>query len=213
VRGPLAAPEEPLIVEADASAAAVALAAAVASGGHARALGVGRCSLQGDRACVEVLRAFGAEAGADDESLWARGALTRGAELDLAATPDLAPVAAALAILAARRCGAASTLLGLGTLAGKESDRLAGLGDLAGLAGARAESSAGSLHIGPKAGPSARRIAVDPRGDHRMAFAAAILGCGGLEVDVRDPTCVGKSWPRFWVDLARIGAAIEPRTA
>ena len=51
-------------------------------------------------------------------------------------------------------------------------------------------------------------VLLDPRGDHRMAFAFALLGCLWPDVLVSDPDCVAKSWASFWSDLERLGAVL-----
>jgi len=51
-------------------------------------------------------------------------------------------------------------------------------------------------------------VRLDPAGDHRMAFAFALLGLLREGVDVSDPGCVAKSWPSFWDDLERAGARV-----
>src|SRR5262249_48857790 len=154
---------------------------------------------------VEHLRAFGCDARADADALRARGFPARGAELDLAGEPDLAPVLAAVAAGAAVRAGAESRLVGLGTLPGKESDRLAVLAGGLRRFGLTVEAGSDSLHIRP--GPSADGpLELDPAGDHRMAFAFGLLGLLRPDVVVRDAGCVRKSWGTFWSDLERIGA-------
>ncbi|MEW6072256.1 MAG: hypothetical protein AB1726_06610 [Planctomycetota bacterium] len=209
VPGPLVAPREILRIEPDASAAAVALAGACLSGGELLVPGLGPGSPQGDVRIALHLAAFGCEARLDAQGLWARGFPRHGADLDLAGEPDLAPPLAAVAAGAARRHGARSTLRGLGTLPGKESDRLAVLaGGLARL-GLAAEAGADFLAVGPGPAPgSAETVALDPRGDHRMAFAFALLGLVVPGVLVQDPGCVAKSWASFWRDLQGAGAVV-----
>jgi 3-phosphoshikimate 1-carboxyvinyltransferase len=100
-------------------------------------------------------------------------------------------------------------LTGLATLPGKESDRLCVLEEGLARCGLRAEAGSDRLAIAPD--PSARipeTIPLDPRGDHRMAFAFALLGLLRPGVLVRDPGCVAKSWPSFWDDLERLGARL-----
>ncbi len=210
VRGPLEAPSAPLALEPDASSAAVALAAACLSGGALRVPGLGPASLQGDVRIAAYLAAFGCAARADAQGLSAQGFPTRGAELDLSGEPDLAPVLAAVAAAAALRHGASSRLLGLGTLPGKESDRLSVLAEGLATLGLALEVGADSLGIGPGPAPEARPRRLDPRGDHRMAFAFALLGLVVPGVRVCDPQCVAKSWASFWSDLERLGAVLEP---
>jgi 3-phosphoshikimate 1-carboxyvinyltransferase len=111
-------------------------------------------------------------------------------EIDLDAAPDAGP---ALAVLAAH-LPAGIRFTGLDRLRLKESDRLAGMRELAGSLGARVVAAAEALCIAaPEGGLRPAPGSFDVRGDHRLAMAAAI---GGLETD--DPGCVAKSFPGFW---------------
>lgn len=207
LRGPLRAPGKPLALEGDASSGAVVLAAACLSGGSARVLGVPEDSLQGDARIARHLDAFGCTARREGDALVAEGFPERGARLDLAGEPDLAPVLAAVAAAVALRHARASRLSGLGTLGGKESDRLAVLAGALERCGLVVASTRDALEIAPGTRSKSRRaILLDPRGDHRMAFAFALLGLVLPDVTVADPGCVAKSWPRFWEDLEALGA-------
>lgn len=216
LRRPLIAPPQSLAIEPDASAAAVLLAAGCLSGSRVRVRGLGPHSVQGDVRIVEWLQAFGCEAGfgscpasrgdadaslAQDSFAFAGGAPRRGVELDLGDTPDLAPVLAALAHRAALTHGATSRLTGLETLPGKESSRIRVLAGGLKALGARVEHDQASLTIAPGSERSDGALELDPEGDHRMAFAFALASLGRSGVRIRDPGCVGKSWPGFWATL------------
>lgn len=215
VRGPLLAPEQPLELELDASAAAVAWCAACIEGAELELPLATRASAQGDWRVLEHLAAFGCSSERGARTCRAGGAPTRGAELELGATPDLAPPLAALAAAVAWRLGARSRLTGLGALRRKESDRLAVLAQglsAAGLEVALGEQNGGSLEIGPGRGArDTSEIVLDPHADHRMAFAFALLGLVRAGVYVRDAGCVVKSWPDFWSDMRRAGARVQLR--
>jgi 3-phosphoshikimate 1-carboxyvinyltransferase len=203
--GPLQAPEGAVILEADASAAAVALAGACLSGGAVTIGDLGGGSPQGDIRIVEHLRAFGCDAGATPNSLRASGAPTHGAELDLSGEPDLAPVLAAVGGVVALRTQdpaiGTTVLTGLETLDGKESPRLTVLAGALRQIGCDVTTTGDRLVIRPgqrTRGP----LILDPRNDHRMAFAFALLGLEREGLEVMGPHCVSKSWPSFWTDLA-----------
>lgn len=206
VRGPLRAPDDPIVVEPDASAAAVALAAGCLSGGRVRVRGIPRTTRQGDARIVEHLRAFGCDARHDDEGLHAHGAPRHGADLDLEREPDLAPVLAVVAAYAARHAGASSRLAGLGTLPGKESSRIDVLAQGLRAAGFDARADAFTLTVGPGHPALARLIRLDAHDDHRMAFAFALLGLVVAGIEIQDARCVAKSWPDAFGALARAGA-------
>lgn len=215
VRGPLRAPPEPFAVEPDASAAAVALAAGALSGGEVRVAGLGVGSPQGDVAIVRHLAAFGVDAGEREGALFARGAPDRGAELDLAGEPDLAPVLAAVAGALALRASrgeldparARTHLAGLGTLEGKESPRLSVLAGALRALGLEVQTGPATLAVAPAPGAiGVTQLTLDPRGDHRMAFAFALLALVRPGLTILDPGCVAKSWPEFWLELERLRA-------
>jgi len=215
VRGPLIAPDAPIELELDASAAAVAWCAVCIEGAQLELPVATRQSAQGDWRVLEHLAAFGCTAERGAGYARAGGEPTRGAQLELGATPDLAPPLAALAAAAALRHGARSRLGGLGALRLKESDRLAllaqGLRAL-GLEVELGELDGGSLEIAPpRTPPSTGELVLDPHGDHRMAFAFALLGLARAGVYVSEPECVAKSWPSFWSDMHAAGARVRTR--
>jgi 3-phosphoshikimate 1-carboxyvinyltransferase len=219
VRGPLRAPATPFAIEPDASSAAVALALACLSNGAIEVPGLDRRSCQGDVRILDHLAHFGCHTRADGAGLHAAGSPSRGAEIDLAGEPDLAPVLAAIGACVARRVqigaieGAGVTrLTGLDTLPGKESSRIAVLGEGLQAIGLEVDVTDRALAIAPGARSAADErgaIVLDPRGDHRMAFAFALLGLVRPGVFVRDAQCVAKSWPRFWRDLEPLGVRVE----
>lgn len=211
LKGPLRAPDGALDVEPDASAAAVAAAAACLSGGELFVPGLSSASLQGDVAIAAYLRAFGCAAELSERGLSATGRPRRGADLDLAGEPDLAPVLAAVAAVAARELGATSRLRGLETLPGKESSRIEVLAEGLARVGLEPVASDHDLVIGPPRSGSGDSgpVLLDPHDDHRMAFAFALLGLAFADVRVSSPACVAKSWPGFWDDLRDAGARIH----
>ncbi|MDZ4772928.1 MAG: hypothetical protein SGI72_07305 [Planctomycetota bacterium] len=209
VHGPLRAPSDPIAIEPDASAAAVALAAGVLSKGNVHVTGLHADSSQGDVRIVEHLRAFGADAGFDDEGMFARGCVTRAADVDLENEPDLAPVVAALAACAVLAGHGPSRISGLGTLPGKESSRIDVLAAGLDAIGIAARASADALHVQRAGGAHDLSRPLDPHHDHRMAFAFALFGLCVEGVRVATPECVAKSWPSFWTDMERAGARLE----
>jgi len=177
----------------DWSGAAAFLCAAAVTGRSIELEGLEAADPQGDRRILEILAGAGCSFAWKGRTLAFEGRLERGLEADLAECPDLAPVLAATTALAPGE----SLLTGLGTLPFKECDRLEASAELVGWLGGRAQILEGpALRIRP--GPTPRsRPPFDPRGDHRMAFAAAVGGLlrGGA---LRDPDCVAKTFPTFW---------------
>lgn len=217
-----------LQIEPDASAAAVLLAAGALTGGRVNIAGLGEHSTQGDVRIVEHLRAFGIDAHLEAEQLWAAGLPQRPVELDLADTPDLAPVIAAVAAALALGPASADTpsvLTGLETLRGKETDRIAVLARALRALGLRVEAGGDRLTIAPGDKPSGdpggrssanscAPIQLSAQGDHRMAFAFALLSLVRPGVEVLGIEAADKSWPGFASELQRLGARLAgtPKT-
>ncbi len=87
----------------------------------------------------------------------------------------------------------------------KESDRISAVVQNLRAIGADAEE----LPDGLRVGVGRRQFAgtIDPRGDHRIAMAFAILSAAtGNRITVTDPQCVAVSYPGFWEDLRRVAA-------
>ncbi len=202
VRGPLTAPNADFHVERDASSAAVALAAGVLSTGELTVVtGVGTDSRQPDAAFPALMERFGCDAsGSSADQLALEGPPTHGAEIDCSAVPDVAPVLAAVGAFVARS-GATTTLTGLETLPGKESSRIEVLRHGLAALGYEVRADDRSLSILGRGSEPQAPVFLDPSGDHRMAFAFALMSLFEPMARVLDPQCVGKSWPSFWRDL------------
>lgn len=184
-------------VEPDASAASYLLALPAIFGGRLTVPALGRLSVQGDARFCEVLARMGAavEQDAEQTTVTGTGAL-HGASLDLTDMPDMTLTAAVLALHARGR----TEIHGVEVLRHHESDRLAaGACELRKL-GAVVEELPGGLIIDPPAQVN-RRVAIDTYLDHRMAMAFSLAG----EVEIRDPACVGKTFPRYFEVLADLG--------
>ncbi len=111
--------------------------------------------------------------------------------------PDLFPV---LSVLCAFAEGE-SHLFGAHQLIHKESNRIQKTYDLLTRCGLKAELQNDGLKI--QGNPNAKYrtkdlIHFDPDGDHRMAFAAAILQIKGFPIVITEPNVITKSYPQFY---------------
>lgn len=201
-------PAEVLVAEVDASAAAVALAAGCLGGVRLEVPGPALGTAQGDWRIVEHLRAFGCEIESSGGKLICAGGPVRGAELDLSGEPDLAPVLAAVAAGAAYVGGGESVLSGLQTLDGKESRRGEVLERGLRAAGFSCVWKDPLLRVGGE-GVGSGEVVLEAEGDHRMAFAFALLGVFLPGVWVGGGCCTTKSWPHFWSAMAPNDAGLH----
>lgn len=119
-------------------------------------------------------------------------------ELNLNGTPDLAPTIAVTCGGLRMKC----KLTGLGTLAIKETDRLAALRSELAKIGTIAETTSDSLEIiGFK--EIQEKPVIQTYDDHRMAMAFAPL-CLLMDLEIENPQVTQKSYPGFWNDLEKL---------
>jgi 3-phosphoshikimate 1-carboxyvinyltransferase len=200
-------------VPGDVSSAAFFIAGALVSG---RELEVRDCGLNATRlGFLQVVRRMGAridtaEQGRSLGEPWGTVKVTpgrlRAASVGPGEVPELideVPLIAVLGLLAE----GVTEVRGAEELRHKESDRLAAVIALAAALGGRIEPLEDGFRVeGPQ------RLAggtVDPRGDHRIAMAAAIAGAATERgVRVTDVECARVSYPDFIHDYRRLGGAV-----
>ncbi len=184
-------------VEGDWSSAAFLLAAAAVSRGRVTVTGLNTSSRQPDRRFPTILIRMGADLAFTDAGVVAVGGALRGVRVDLRGTPDLAPVIGALGCVASGE----TVVYGVAHLKDKETDRIAAVVDAARAVGCHATERPDGFVV---RGGTARDGLVDPRGDHRIAMAFALVGLAVPGVRLRDYDCVAKSYPRYWDALASL---------
>lgn len=191
-------------VEGDWSNAAFWLCAGAAGGGPITCTGLDIHSPQGDRAVLDMLRAFGAQVTVSGRDVTVTGKDLRAADIDIDATPDLAPALALLG-LAAR---GETRLTNIARLRLKESDRAQTITDALRALDAAADMQGDSLVI--RGGSQLPGGVCDAADDHRIAMMAACAAClCASPVDIQGAEAVDKSYPRFFDDLRALGPRVE----
>jgi 3-phosphoshikimate 1-carboxyvinyltransferase len=181
-----------LEIEPDASAASYFFAAAAITGGRVRVLGLGRGSVQGDLAFVDVLAAMGAgvEIAEGYTEVVAHAGL-HGVEVDCGNFSDTVPTLAVVAAFA----DSPTRITGVGFIRAKESDRIgAVVGELR-RCGVDAVEEPDGLLVRPGPQHGAR---VDSHGDHRLAMAFAVMGLRTPGIEILGAECVAKTFPEFF---------------
>jgi 3-phosphoshikimate 1-carboxyvinyltransferase len=208
-------------IEPDISAASYFLALVLVHGGRLEIPNLGPDPLQGDAHFVEVLAHHGLEVDAGNGRWLVRCHRPQDIrrderEIDFHAISDTFLTYAAIAPL----LGDPVRITGIGHTRGQETDRIAGMArELAGL-GQLVKEEEDALTIGPKpnelraraldARRRGRLLEIETYEDHRFAMSFAVLGSFDLLDDglpwlaVRNPTCCGKTFPRFFDELDRL---------
>ena len=186
-------------VEGDWSNAAFVLCAGALSPGGITVEGLSLTSSQGDRAVLDILRAFGAQVETSAGSVSVRRAALRGVTIDAAPIPDLIPALSAVAAAAE----GTTYIENAGRLRLKESDRLKSTAALLSALGGQVEEQESGLVIHGRTQLAGGTV--DAWNDHRIAMAAAVAACACRgPVTVTDSQCVAKSYPRFWEDFQQL---------
>lgn len=178
------------LVEGDASGASYFLAAG-AMAGNVKVTGIGKQSMQGDVAFIEVLKAMGAKVTVGDDFIsCAKGNLV-GVDLDLNKIPDAAMTLVPLALYAKGE----SVIRNVGNWRVKETDRLHAMATELKKLGVYCEEGEDYLRITP--GEVLPNVAIDTYNDHRMAMCFALLRFM-VPIVINDPKCVSKTFPEFF---------------
>ncbi len=194
-------------VEPDASNASYFLAAASLAGGNVVVEGLGTDSVQGDARFVDVLEAMGCsvERGPDFLKVSAEpGGRLRAVDVDLNDMPDMAQTVAVLALFADRP----SRIRNVANLRIKETDRLVALMTELSRLGADVRELDDGLVIQPPT--TLKPSAIETYADHRMAMSFALVGLRVPGVTIRDPGCVGKTFPDFFDRWEAMCGSIRP---
>jgi 3-phosphoshikimate 1-carboxyvinyltransferase len=189
-------------IEPDASSASYPFALAAATGGTITVPDLGVHALQGDYRFVDVLERAGAEVvrAADGTTVRGRSPL-RGVDVDMHDISDTVMSLAAIAPLAE----GPTRIRNVANIRIKETDRLAALAAELERLGQLVTTSEDSLAVEPR---PLRPAIVKSYADHRMAMSFAVLGMAGGHVSIEDPSCVAKTYPGFWDDVAACYRAV-----
>ncbi len=189
-------------VEPDASGAAYFwAAAALHAGSRVTVPGLGLHSLQGDLAFADVLKRMGATVQVTKDAVTVTGTGDLdGIDADLSAIPDQAQTLGVVALFAK----GPTRITGLRTLRVKETDRLSAMAtELAKFGAGVTVDGDDAITIVPPRSPTVG-VAVDTYDDHRMAMSFTLAGTRLDGVVIRDPACVGKTYPTFFEELAKL---------
>jgi 3-phosphoshikimate 1-carboxyvinyltransferase len=183
-------------IEPDASSASYPFALAAATGGTIRVPDLGPGALQGDYRFVDVLERAGATVTREAGGTTVRGpAQLTGLDEDMHDISDTVMSLAAIAPLASGQI----TIMNVANIRIKETDRLAAVVAELERLGQGVTHTQASLTVEPR---PLRRAVVQSYHDHRMAMSFAVLGMAAGGLAIEDPSCVAKTYPTFWDDVA-----------
>ncbi|MCM1113936.1 MAG: 3-phosphoshikimate 1-carboxyvinyltransferase [Clostridium sp.] len=185
-------------VESDWSQAAFFLVAGAVNG-DVTLKGLDLNSAQGDKAIVDILKAFGADIEIGENYIRAKKSSLNGIEIDVSDIPDTVP---ALAVAAAFANGT-TVIKGGERLRLKESDRIESVVSNLKRLGVVVEEKPDGMVI---TGGNVTGAVLEGFNDHRipMAFSVAALNAKG-DTTITDAQSINKTYPTFFEDYNRLG--------
>ena len=185
-------------IEPDASAASYFFAAAAITGGRITVEGLSSEALQGDVAFCKCLQRMGARVEYGPSNITIHGAPLTGVDVDMNAISDTVQTLSVVALFA----DGPTRIRNVAHIRHKETDRIAATATELRKLGATVKEFEDGLAIYPPKDPSGAEI--DTYNDHRMAMSFALAGLRTPNVVIREPGCVGKTYPGFFGDLDRV---------
>jgi 3-phosphoshikimate 1-carboxyvinyltransferase len=187
------------IIEGDASSASYFYLAAALCRGRVKVVNINPASLQGDINILGIMEMLGCSVVRGDDWVEVIGGPLRKGDIlfDMGNMPDMVPT---LAVLAAFRQGQ-SIITNVSHLRIKESDRIAALANELRRIGVDAKETADGVIV---TGGKPHGACIETYNDHRIAMSFAVAGLAIPGIRIEDRRCVGKSFPGFWDELARL---------
>jgi len=179
------------IIEPDASQAGYFWAAGAITGHSVKVSGISKSSTQGDVRFVEVLESMGCRVTLEPDGISVAGAKLSGIDVDMGDMPDIVPTLAVVASFA----DGVTRIRNVSHLKVKESDRLSAVINELTKMGISARSEKDDLVI---TGGVPHGAVIDTYDDHRMAMSFAVAGLRVPGVEIKNESCVEKSFPDFW---------------
>jgi len=189
---------EHFMVEGDASSASYFLAAAAIKGGTVKVTGIGRNSIQGDIAFVDVLEQMGARVKWGETYVSVTRDTLRPINMDFNHIPDAAMTIATTALFVE----GTTTLRNIYNWRVKETDRLSAMATELRKVGAEVEEGEDYLKITPP--KHLKHAAIDTYDDHRMAMCFSLLALDPVSVTINEPECTSKTFPTYFDVLGSI---------
>ncbi|GAB4148960.1 MAG: 3-phosphoshikimate 1-carboxyvinyltransferase [Planctomycetaceae bacterium] len=189
-------------IEPDASAASYFFAAAAVTGGKVTVQGLSHNSLQGDIGFVDVLEQMGCTVDWQADAVTVQGGLLRGVDVDMNAISDTAQTLAAVAVFA----DGPTRITNIAHVRHKETDRIAAVATELRRMGIEVEEFPDGMTITPG---SPKPAVIHTYDDHRMAMSFAIIGLRAQGIQIADPDCTSKTYPRFFNDLKQLCGTAE----
>ncbi|MBE6688620.1 MAG: 3-phosphoshikimate 1-carboxyvinyltransferase [Ruminococcaceae bacterium] len=200
----LTSPKE-ICIEGDWSNAAFWLCAGALSEKGVTVSPISSDSIQGDKAILDALCAFGAGISYTKTGVCVRKNRLTASDIDASDIPDLVPVISVVAAM----CSGTTVINNISRLRYKESDRVATVREMLGNLGIKTQADENTLTV---FGGKILGGTVDSHNDHRIAMSAAVASCVSLgDITITNAQAVSKSYPDFFEQITTLGAVVHKK--
>lgn len=185
------------LIEGDWTNASYFLAAAAITKGKAKIKGINLESKQGDVRFLSILEKMGCSIKKRKGWVEVEGSRLKGIDIDMNEMPDIVQTLAVIAAFADGR----TIIRNVANLRIKETDRIGAVANELRKMGAGVKEIKDGLVIEPKELHAAE---IETYDDHRMAMAFSIAGLAVPGIKIKNPECVSKTFPDFFIRLKRL---------
>jgi 3-phosphoshikimate 1-carboxyvinyltransferase len=188
-----------IFVEGDASSASYFFAAASLAG-SIEIKGVTKDSIQGDLKFLDIISKMGAKIEYKSDSIQVTKASgLKGLEIDCVEIPDAAMTLAIMAVFADKP----TKLKNIGSWRVKETDRILAMDNELTKMGVEVSTTHDSMTIFPQKQLN-NNISIETYNDHRIAMCFSLFCLKNLNITIKDPNCVNKTYPDYFKDLKSV---------
>ena len=164
--------------------------------------GLRKNSFQGDSILSKIMLSFGVDTEFLDDGVIIKKNhnIEKFIKIDFKNFPDLTQTILVVAAYHKIKL----EISGVESLKIKETDRLSAMKKELKKIGCNFYNKKESWVLEKRVNPFPKSVVIDTYKDHRMAMAFACIS-SGIEIYIREPSVVNKSYPNFWNDLFKVG--------
>ncbi len=192
-----------IIIESDASSSTYFFGSAAITNNFIKVYGLNRNTIQADIKFIKALEKMGCYVRWGNNYVILKGSKLKGITIDMNDAPDSVPALAVVSMFAKGR----TKIKNIANLRYKESDRISALSNELKKLGVEVIEGEDFIEIFPD--DNYTPATIETYNDHRIAMSFAIAKLRIPEIKIKNPDCVKKSFPNFWVEFNKLRDAFK----
>lgn len=192
-----------IIIESDASSATYFFGSAAVLKKTIKVYGINKNSTQADIKFIKILEKMGCIIEWGKNYIKLKGSKLKGISIDMNDAPDSVPALAVVSMFAEGK----THIKNIGHLRYKESNRIAAIATELRKLGTIVNEGENFLEIIPQR--KYESAVIETYNDHRIAMSFAIAQLIIKDIRIKNPECVKKSYPNFWLEFNKLREAYK----